>query len=72
MNRQTLPSPEQKLLMKQWDKHRGSIVMVVDDQIYSTKRAQLVNSMIKNIENKFHRRPLVTYVPKEGTLILFL
>lgn len=72
MTKQTLPSPEQKLLMKQWDKHRGSIVMVIGDQIYATKRAKRVNPMIKNIENKFHRRPLVTYVPKEGTLILFL
>lgn len=72
MTKQTLPSPEQELLIKQWGKHRGNIVMVVDNQIYSTKRAQRVNSMIREIENKFHRRPLVTYVPKEGTLILFL
>jgi hypothetical protein len=62
---------DQKTLLKNWEKYRGSIVMVVDDQIFSTKRAGNVNKIIGKIENEFHRRPLITYIPKEGALILF-
>ena len=62
---------EQKTLFKNWEKYRGSIVMVVDDQIFATKRAGNFNKMLKEIETKFRKQPLITYIPKEGTLILF-
>lgn len=63
-------SPEQKTLFDNWEKYRGNIVMVVGEEIFATKRAKKVDQMIKEIEKKFHRRPLITYIPKEGTLIL--
>lgn len=66
------PTTEQKILLKQWEKYRGNIVMVVGEKIYSTRRANKVNKMVEAIEKKFHKRPLITYIPKEGTLILFL
>jgi len=57
-------STEQKTLLKEWDNHRGSIVMVVGDEVFSTKRASKVDKMIEEIEKKYHRRPLITYTPK--------
>lgn len=62
---------DQKTLFKNWEKYRGTIVMVVGDQIFSTKRAKNVNKIVDKIEKRFHRRPLITYIPKEGTLVLF-
>lgn len=63
-------TPEQKTLLENWDKFRGNIVMVVGEEIFATKRAKNVDRMLKEIEEKFHKQPLITYVPKEGTLIL--
>lgn len=65
-------SREQKTLFKNWEKYRGSIVMVIGDKIFATKRAKNVDKMLKQIEKKFQRQPLITFVPKEGTLILFI
>lgn len=61
---------EQETLFKNWEKYRGSIVMVVGDKVFATKRAKNVNKMLKEIEEKFNKQPLITYIPKEGTLIL--
>ncbi|MBI2327542.1 hypothetical protein HYU92_04455 [Candidatus Curtissbacteria bacterium] len=63
---------EQEILMKNWEKYRGSIVMVIGDKIFSTKSAKNVASIVNKIEKKFHRRPLITYVPKEQTLVLLI
>lgn len=63
---------EQETLSKNWENYRGSIVMVVGEEIFATKRAKKVHDMVKKIEEKFHRRPLITYIPKEGTLVLFI
>lgn len=65
-------TPEQKLLLKNWGKYRGSIVMVVEDKIFATKRAKNVDRLLKDIEQRFHKQPLITYIPKEGTLILLI
>ncbi len=61
---------EEDVLNRQWEKYRGSIVMVVGDKVFSAKRGGTVERLVKDIEEKYHRRPLITYVPKEGTLIL--
>lgn len=61
---------EQNTLFKNWEKYRGSIVMVVGEKIFATKRAKKVNDMLEDIEKKYHKQPLITYIPKEGTLIL--
>lgn len=65
-------SPEQETLFKNWERYRGSIVMVIDDKIFATKRAKNVHKMIKDIEKEYHRRPLITYIPKADTLIMFI
>ena len=63
---------EQETLFKNWEQYRGSIVMVVGNDIYATKKAKNASKMLKEIEKKHHKQPLITYVPKEGTLILVL
>lgn len=57
-------------LPKNWERYRGSIVLTVDDQVYTTKNPKKVTSMIKEIEKKYHKKPMITVVPKEDTLIL--
>lgn len=51
-------------------KYKGSIVLSVNDQIYATKQPSKVPQMIKDIEKKYHKTPLVTVIPKDDTLIL--
>lgn len=62
----------QATLLKDWGKYRGSIVMTVDDQTYTTKQPKKVPQMIKDIEKKHHKTPLITVVPKDDTLILYV
>lgn len=62
---------EQRVLFENWEKYRGNIVMVVGNNVFTTKRAKNVGKMLKEIEKKFHKQPLITYIPKEGTLILY-
>lgn len=62
---------ERKTLLKNWEKYRGNIVMVVGEEVFSTKKASQVSSLVKKIEKKFHRRPLITYIPEDVTLVLF-
>lgn len=69
-DKQTITN-EQKLLLNNWEKYRGNIVMVVGEEIFTTKKADRVDKIVEKIEKKFHRRPLITYIPKEGTLVLF-
>lgn len=52
------------------EKYKGSIVLTVNDKIYATKQPKKVPQMIKDIEKKYHKTPLVTVVPKDDTLIL--
>lgn len=61
---------KQTALLKDWDKYRGSIVMTVDDQVYATTQPKKVAKLLKEIEKKHHKKPLITVVPKEDTLIL--
>lgn len=63
---------EQEILLKNWERYRGSIVLVVGEKIFSTKQAKNVMRMLEEIEKKFHKQPLITYIPKEGTLILLV
>lgn len=53
-------------------KYPGTIVMSVDGHTYVTKQTKKVPELIKEIEEKHHKKPLITVVPKEGTLILIL
>lgn len=61
---------EQQIPLKNWDKYKGSIVMTVDDRIYATTQPGKVPQMLKEIEKKHHKKPLITVVPKGDTLIL--
>lgn len=61
---------ENETLRVNWEKYRGNIVMVVKDKIFATKNAKRVGKMLEDITKKFHKRPLITYIPKEDTLVL--
>ncbi len=63
-------SLEQKTLEKNWEKYQGYIVLVVNDQIFATKRGDQVASLIKKINNTMHKQPLITVIPKKGFWIL--
>lgn len=63
-------SQEQRTLSKNWNKFRGYMVLVIEDKIFATKRASKFNKLLSEIEQKYHRRPLITVIPREGTLIL--
>ncbi len=44
--------------------------MTVDDEVYTTKEPKKVSKLLKEIEKKHHKKPLITVVPKEDTLIV--
>ncbi len=44
--------------------------MTVDNQVYATKNAKEVHKLLKDIEKKHHKKPLITVVPQADTLIL--
>lgn len=50
----------------------GTIVMSVDGNTYITKEPKNVQKLVKEIEEKHHKKPLITVVPDDGTLILIL
>ena len=57
--------------LKNLSKYRGSIVMSVDDKVYTTKDPKSVERMVKEIEKKHNKRPLITVVPKGDTWVFF-
>lgn len=63
-------SIEFETLLKNRDKYKGYIVMVIEDKIFATKRSSSVPKMIAEIEKKYHRRPMITNIPMGDTLIL--
>lgn len=62
---------EQKTLLAKWDNYKGKIVAVVGKKIFSAKTGNQAQKMIEKIEKRYKKPPLVTYIPKADTLILF-
>jgi len=63
---------EQKTLLAQWNHYKGKIVAVVGKEVFSAKSGKKAESLIKRLEKKYKKPPLVTYIPKSDTLILLL
>jgi len=61
---------EQKTLMTNWDKYKGKIVAVSGGKVFAATTGKQAQKMIKDIEKKSGKSPLVTYIPKADTLIL--
>jgi len=61
-------SIEDKTLRENWDKYTDRIVLVVEDKIFATKRASKVPKMVEEIERKYNKQPLITYIPKKNAL----
>ena len=54
-------------------KYKGKYVVTVKDEVYSTKSSQKRGQILEKLIKKYPKEtPLVTYVPKEDTLILIL
>lgn len=62
---------EQKTLSAKWNRYKGKIVAVMGDKIFAATSGAKAKIMIRKLEKKHGKPPLVTYVPKADTLILF-
>ncbi len=62
---------EQKTLLAKWADYKGKIVAVTGKKIFSAKTGKQAQKMIKKIEREYQKPPLVTFIPKADTLILF-
>ncbi len=72
MKKKQLFIQEQKTLSTKWNRYKGKIVAVMGDKIFTATTGAKAKIMIQKLEKKHGRPPLVTYVPKADTLILFL
>lgn len=63
---------EEKTLLAKWSQYKGKIVAVVGDKIFAATSGAKAKVMIQKLEKKHGKPPLVTYIPKADTLILFL
>lgn len=61
---------KKQALMQNLAKYKGSIVLTVDNHIYTTREPKNVPKMLKAIEKKYHKKPLITVVPKQDTLVV--
>lgn len=72
MKRQQL-GKESKVLLANWEKLRGKHVLVVGEKIFSAKTGEKALSILKKLEKENPKiSPLLTYVPKKETLILWI
>lgn len=61
---------EEKTLLAKWSAYKGKIVAVMGKKVFSADSGQKAKTMIKNLEKKYGKPPLVTYIPKADTLVL--
>ena len=64
-------SPEFETTLKNWDKYKGHVVMVIENKIFATKKPSQVKKYVETIERKFHKTPLIAHIPQADSLILF-
>lgn len=54
-------------------KYRGKYVIIIGKEIFSTRSGRTQNELLEKLIKKYPKeKPLVTYIPKEDTLILLL
>ena len=54
-------------------KYRGKHIVIVKDKIFSAQTGQAATKIFKEVVKKYPKeKPTITYVPKDGSLILFL
>lgn len=52
------------------DAKPGNVVLTVNNTVYIARSPRSVHKMIKEIEKKHGKTPLVTFIPRGDTLIL--
>lgn len=61
-----------KTLRQNWDKYRGQHVFVVGEKIFAARSGEKAEEIYHQLKEKYPQTsPLMTYIPKEGTLILW-
>lgn len=61
-----------KILYANWEKYRGRHVLVVGRKVYTAKTGSQALKILEKLEKKDPTcSPLITYIPKAGTLILW-
>lgn len=64
---------EEKVLQEKSNRYKGKHVMVINDKIFAAKTAQEAKKVWKELREKYpDKMPLVTYIPKADSLILWL
>lgn len=64
---------EAKVLREKSNRYKGKHVMVVADKIFAAKTAGEAKKLWRDLREKYpDKMPLVTYVPKADSLILWL
>ncbi|MFQ5856031.1 MAG: DUF5678 domain-containing protein [Anaerolineae bacterium] len=59
-------------LRQNWEKYRGHHVFVIGDKIFAAKSGERAEEIYRELKEKYpDTPPLMTYIPKEGTLILW-
>lgn len=54
-------------------KYKGKHIVVIKGKIFTAKSGKQVNKIIDRLEKKYPKEtPVLTYIPKEDTLILWL
>jgi len=61
-----------KTLRENWEKYRGRHVFVVGNEIFSAKSGEKAEEIYHQVKQKYpEHSPLMTYIPKKGSLILW-
>lgn len=64
---------DEKIMLKTMadPKYKGKHIVVVKDQVYSTKTGPQVNKVLERVIRKYPKEtPIIGYVPKDDSLIL--
>lgn len=64
---------EEKMLRAQSSRYKGKHVMVIADKIFTAKSGQEAKKLWRKLRKQYpEKMPLVTYIPKTDSLILWL
>jgi hypothetical protein len=59
-------------LRRKWEKYRGHHVLVVRDQVFAAKTGEKAEKLYRQLQKQHPKvAPLITYIPKKGSLILW-
>ncbi len=73
MVKQNSLKQEKEILYANWNRYRGRHVLVLGKKIFSARTGKEAFRLFKKLEKDHPQMsPLIAYIPKEDTLILWL